>query len=284
MDGQARTALAGAAAGVVLLFATWWAAFHVGVFEHADQSILQGFVELGRDHGRLRVLATHVAKLCDPDPYVFLAAVPIAMALGRKRPRVALAVAAILLGANVTTHLLKPLLAEPRAAWLLGGSSPVGPGSWPSGHATAAMSLALTCVLAAPSRLRPAVAAIGAAFAVAVSYSFLALGWHYPSDVLGGYLVAATWSLLTVAALSLTAGTARQVGAPGGGFVSLRAALAPPAAVCAAALGLVVLVALARPRAVVSYAQTHEAFVLGAPAIGVLGLVLATGIALALRR
>ena len=28
-----------------------------------------------------------------------------------------------------------------------------------------------------------------AAFAIAVSYSFLELGWHYPSDVLGGFLI-----------------------------------------------------------------------------------------------
>ena len=62
--------------------------------------------------------------------------------------------------------------------------------SWPSGHATAAMSFALCAVLAAPARLRPLVAAVGAAFAVAVCYSFLALAWHYPSDVLGGFLVA----------------------------------------------------------------------------------------------
>ena len=63
------------------------------------------------------------------------------------------------------------------------------------------MSLALCAVLAAPPRLRPAVARAMAAFAVAVCYSFLALGWHYPSDVLGGFLVALDWTLLGAAAL-----------------------------------------------------------------------------------
>ena len=106
----------------------------------------------------------------------------------------------------MTTQLLKPLLAEPRS--VLPGDIAVGAISWPSGHATAAMSLALCSVLAAPARLRPAVAALGAVFAVAVSYSFLTLGWHYPSDVFGGYLVATAWTLLGIAALLAVRGRA----------------------------------------------------------------------------
>ena len=95
----------------------------------------------------------------------------------------------------MTTQLLKPLLAAPRPITLL-EFPVVAAASWPSGHATAVMSLALCSVLAAQARLRPFVAALGAAFAVAVCYSFLELGWHYPSDVLGGFLVAAAWTLL----------------------------------------------------------------------------------------
>ena len=61
------------------------------------------------------------------------------------------------------------------------------------------MSLALALVLAVPARRRPLAAALGAVFAVAVSYSFLTLGWHYPSDVLGGFLVAVIWAQLALA-------------------------------------------------------------------------------------
>jgi hypothetical protein len=43
-------------------------------------------------------------------------------------------------------------------------------------------------------------------------------------------------------------------------------------------------VALARPHEVVAYARGHHAFLIGAGAIAVLGLTLATGLALALRR
>ncbi len=200
MPERARMALGGAAFLAGLLFVTWYLAFHVGAFEHADQSIYTGFGGLAW-RSQVSRAAEFVTTLCNPSPYVYFCFVPVLVALARRRLTVALAVAAILLGANLTTQLLKPLLAEPREANLLGGFSPVGPASWPSGHATAAMSLALTCTIAAPTRLRPYVAAAVAAFAVAVSYSFLTLGWHYPSDVFGGFLVAGIWTLLGVASL-----------------------------------------------------------------------------------
>src|SRR5437764_3057436 len=50
-------------------------------------------------------------------------------------------------------------------------------------------------------RSGPAVAVLGALFAAAVAYAILIIAWHFPSDVLGGFFVAATWVLLAVAAL-----------------------------------------------------------------------------------
>jgi membrane-associated phospholipid phosphatase len=198
MPRRSRLALFGAGIGVTLLIVTWYAAFHIGFVERADQSILRGFAGL---HGpRVDHLTNFIADLCNPQPYVYFAAVVVLIALLRGRPRVAAAVGLIMLGANVTTQLLKPLLAQPRAGSLLGHPT-VFAASWPSGHATAAMSLALCGVIVTPARRRPYVAALGAAFAVAVCYSFLELEWHYPSDVFGGFLVAATWTLLGVAAL-----------------------------------------------------------------------------------
>jgi membrane-associated phospholipid phosphatase len=274
-----------ALAGLLALLATWFAAFHVGLFERADQSVFRGFADLDR-HGS--ALATFVAGLCNPQPFVYLAAIPVAAALVRGRLRLAIAIVAILLGATVTTELLKLLLAHPRAAWLFGGRAPVGAESWPSGHATAAMSLALTSVLAAPGRLRPIVAAFGAAFAVAVSYSLLTLGWHYPSDVFAGFLVAATWTLAVVGAL--LSGEERRVRSAAHSIrlttpapMSLRYALAPSGAVLLGAVALACVAAIVRPHEVV-YARAHESFLVGATAIGAMALVLATGLILVLRR
>ncbi len=197
-----------------------------------------------------------------------------------------LAIAAILLGANVTTQLLKPLLAAPRPARCPAG--PVGAASWPSGHATAAMSLAPVLVLAAPARLRPAVAALGAAFAVAVSYSFLTLGWHYPSDVFGGFLVAAhgrcsAWRPCSRREPQRRSPSARASRGP---RLTLREALGPPAAAALGGAGwLAVLVAPGSPasgRRLRPGPQDVRGRRGGDRAP--LGLALATGVMLALRR
>ena len=63
------------------------------------------------------------------------------------------------------------------------------------------MTLALCAVLVAPRALRGAVAAIGAAFALAVGLGVLVMQWHLATDVAGGYLVAMGWMLLAVAVL-----------------------------------------------------------------------------------
>ncbi len=194
---------------------------------------------------------------------------------------VALVIGIVIFGANTTTQILKPLLAAPRPP-VSGLSWPISAASWPSGHATAALTLALCAVLAAPARLRPAVAALGAVFAVAVSYSFLTLTWHYPSDVFGGFLIATAWTLAGIAALMTV--RARRGLEVTGEPSSLRAALRPPAAALLGAMLLGALLALARPHQVIAYAEDHTAFVIGAASIATLGLMLATGVMLALRR
>jgi membrane-associated phospholipid phosphatase len=278
MDRRVKLALIGAAASVGLLLLCWFMAFHVGFAARADVSILNGFT--GLSHGSTRALAYRIAHLCSPDPYVYLAALPVLIALLRRRPLVALAILAILIGANATTELLKPLLAASRPAPPPDDLITISRGSWPSGHATAAMSLALCCVLAAPARLRPWVAALGAAFAVAVSFAFLSLAWHYPSDVCGGFLIATAWTALGIAALfAVDRGRVPAKGTRR----SLLEALEPPVAAVCAALALVAVVALARPHAVVAYARLHKGFVVGAIVIAALGLALATVVMLALR-
>jgi membrane-associated phospholipid phosphatase len=283
MPRRARTALVGAAGGVLGLALVWYVSHYTGAGKHVDASILRGFADLTRP--RLDKLTNFIASLCDPDPYVVLAALPVLVALVRRRPRVAVMLAVVILCANETTELLKPLLVAPRE---VGAFGVMYNSSWPSGHATAAMSLALCAIVAAPARLRPAVAAAMAAFAIAVSYSFLELEWHYPSDVLGGFLVAGTWTLLGVAGLSMFEARRGRVSAEAAPArrpsFSLAEALAPPGVVMAVAAVLVGLVALAHPHGVLSYVRDHEAFVIGAGVIGALGMMLASGLTLMLRR
>jgi membrane-associated phospholipid phosphatase len=262
-----------------LLIVVRLAAFDVQAGRTADARVLVGFAGLDRPlwHSFLGALA----GLANPQPFAVLALAVVMFAVARRRPRTALAVGLALGLANTTTQLLKPGLAASRSANLPSGHQ-VYAASWPSGHATASMSLALGGVMVASARWRPWAAAGGAAFTLAVSFSFLALSRHFPSDVAGGYLVAATWSLLMLAALVSVERRWPTRQADRAGF-GISRAFVPVAGLVAIAAALCAVVALARPEAVVTYARMHTTFVVGAGIIGALGLTLATALALALR-
>jgi membrane-associated phospholipid phosphatase len=178
---------------VVLVVAYW-----VGPVRWADGWAVAGFLNLQRPW--LNDLAHPIAKLADPAPFAVWTALLAGVALYRKRPRHAIAVVVLLLGASMLTQTLKVLLEYKRYHPFLDNAQ-VGPNSFPSGHATASMALAFAAVLVAPPAWRRAVALGGALFALAVSESIMLLGWHFPSDVAGGFLVATACALSTVAAL-----------------------------------------------------------------------------------
>jgi len=281
MPNRPRSALLGAGACLVLLVLVWFGVAHVGFFQHADQSGFRQFSSLGY-HGSIAWVTRHLVRAFEPNPYVYLVLAPLVVALLRGRPRVVLAIGAIILGANASTELLKHILADPRPASFFG--YPPMSSSWPSGHSTAAMSLVLASVLAAPARLRPAVAALGAVLAIAVGYAMLAAGLHYPSDVLGGFLVAATWTLAAVGGLLAAEERWPVDRATGNPPVSLRAVLGAPGAVLGAAVLVGLGMAVGRPHDVISYAQAHQAFVLEAAGIAALSLAVSTAVLLSVRR
>lgn len=270
-----------AVASAVGLLLTWFASYGVGVTSRADRGVQQGFI--GLDDTRAAELAERVAHLVDPRPFAIMAAALVAVALIRRRPRLALAAGVILAGANVTTQILKRVTVEPRAYDLATWSGGMGDELWPSGHTTAVMTLVLCLILVSSHRLRPVVAALGALFVVAVVYSIMLLAWHLPSDVLGGFLVATGWTLAAVALLQgaeLRWPTADRREPP----VQLTAVLAPAAAVAICCVAAVGAIALARPDSAMAHAVQHSAFVLGAPLIGAAALALSTGVAVSLRR
>ena len=219
-SGSRPRALLGAAfacvvAFVLLLGAAYWTA--AGRF--ADGAALDGFRAV--DHGRIDGAARVLASLADPVAFLILVAGVLWLALALGRPRHAAAAALLLGGANLTTHLLKPLLAHPRGG---GFDVHMSAAAFPSGHATAAMSLALALVLVTPRELRRPAALVGGGYALAVSISLLVAGWHYPTDVVGGFLVATAWCLGALAALRASQ---RRWPVPGHARGRLRAAFAP---------------------------------------------------------
>jgi membrane-associated phospholipid phosphatase len=268
-------ALSAAGAAIV-----WLAAFVVPGGRVLDAAALRAFAGVGRTP--LQPSIDGVAVLANPLPFVIGGALLVGVALLRRRPLMAAVLPVVLVGANACTQLLKPALADLRIIDV-GRMDRVYTGSWPSGHATASMSLALCLVLVVGPRLRPLAAIVGAAYAIGVGYALVALGWHLPSDVLGGYLVAAGFTLLGAAALAALE-TRRPVPAmPRAG---------PPAAIpwaeaAASAAALATLATLAllheHPQVAVATAR-HAETLLVACVIGALGLALTAGLALALRR
>jgi membrane-associated phospholipid phosphatase len=140
-------------------------------------------------------LAFAVERLVSPLAQVGWAALAALLALWLHRPRCALFAVAEVAGTAVLVQLLKLALEHPRFQ-----PGPDDPFFWhpvaksfPSGNSAGALAIALAFLLVVPRPSRPATAAIGAAFTLAVSVGLLVLDYHYPSDILGGWLVALGW-------------------------------------------------------------------------------------------
>jgi membrane-associated phospholipid phosphatase len=187
---------AAAGCGVVALL-VWLVAFRTNHGQWYDLITLQHLSGL-RDTG-LAQFAERLAHLCDPAPFAMLGVSVVTFAWILGGLRTALVVTVVVVLPSVITQELKTMLAESRP-----GSPPlvfVDAASWPSGHATAAMSLALGSVIAAPARLRGLTALLGVGFACIVGAAVVIYGWHLPSDVVGGFAVSGAVAALGVAVL-----------------------------------------------------------------------------------
>ena len=283
MTRRPLSLLALAAASAFGALVVWLAAFHLPGGRGLDGAALEAFTGVATPPLTPRI--SGLAALADPWPFAFMATALVATALVRRRWLMAAVVPLILLSANLVTQLLKPGLADLRAVDVRGVVATY-PASWPSGHSTAAMSLALCLVLVVGPGLRPLAAFVGAGFAIAVGYSLVVLGFHLPSDVLGGYLVAATFTLLGAAALA-----GAEARWPAAAAAAARAARppavlsAPALAMLAGACGVVAALALAvRAPDTTADIMEHPVAVLAGIGIAVLGLALTTGLARLLRR
>jgi len=260
-------------------FAVWFAAFHVPTLRGLDAGAMQAFTGVAR--APLEPSIRGVARLANPTWFLCGAGLLTLLALARRRWLMAAVVPAILLTANATTQLLKPALADQRLLDLRGVEM-IYPGSWPSGHSTAAMSLALCFVLVVGPHLRPLAALLGAGYAIAVGYALVALGFHLPSDVLGGYLVAATFTLVGTTVLAvLEARMPARVARERAPLAFSPAALAAAAALLVACTGAAA--ALRAPGMALSALEHPSAIAAGA-GIAALGLALTAGLAVVLRR
>ncbi len=198
MPAKRTIALLGALVCALIAAVTWALAFRTGLGQAADARVLGGLKAYQQT--RLGPLASSIGQLGNPLPYAMMCLAACALAL-RRGVWTSVVVAAVLIVPNVITQVLKQELAETRV-----GNS-VDAVSWPSGHSTAAAALALALLLVAPVGWRAVVGLAGAAFAVAMATSVVLLGWHLPSDAVGGFAIAGTAACLAAALLSRPAAT-----------------------------------------------------------------------------
>jgi membrane-associated phospholipid phosphatase len=285
MPRSARTLLL-SSAGCAALFGLLLAGvYFTGEGRWLDNAALSGFVSVLHNQGQKDV-AEAVAALCDPPSFVAIALIIIGVGFARRQPRRAAAAAMVLFGSAVTTQVLKPLIAHPRFEGNVVGfdhivNPMVPPPAFPSGHATAAMSIALAALIVAPRNLRPLTAAGGALFALVLGCTIVTLGWHFPSDIVGGYLVATAWCLMALAAL-------RTAGArwPDAGTIRARARALPTAAAPLAGVATLAAAALAIGNVdrVTRFANAHTTATAAVIAISLCAAALVAAVSLADQR
>jgi len=194
--------LFGAAACLGGVIVVAFFAYKVGPTIHADASLLN---RLSAPRDGLRFdLATVVAHLADPVPLLLMTLAIAGLGWRWGRRRETLVAVAVVLGANLTTQVLKHLFEHHRYQDFLGVEQPWA-NAFPSGHTTAAVSVAIALLLVVPPRLLPRAVPIAVGFAAAVGLAVVVIEWHYPSDVIGGTLVASAWGLAALAWLRFRA-------------------------------------------------------------------------------
>ncbi len=145
-----------------------------------------------------------------------LIAIGLAMglaALVSRRYRLVLIIAVVLIGSALLTDAVKDLVIRQRPPDPITGTNGY---SFPSGHTlNSTATYGLLAVVAWRSRLSPAIrrsaVAIGVVVPILVGLSRIALGAHWPTDVLAGWLAGTAFVALGAVLIHLTGAMDRGV-------------------------------------------------------------------------
>ena len=205
IEAARRHAVAGCltcVAGFVLVLVL---AYWVGPLERLDRSVLDA-LSTPTD-----TFANEVAyvgfQIVDFRPaWVLAGALAVLIALAQWRLRDAVLAAALIAGTGGLVLLLKALLSHPRYQPVpIGSDAYPWEEAFPSGHSAGSLSWSLAFFSVVPISWRRPTAIAGAVFTLYISLGVLVLNYHYPSDVLGGWLLAAGWWFALLALTSARA-------------------------------------------------------------------------------
>ncbi|HEY9601101.1 MAG TPA: phosphatase PAP2 family protein [Allocoleopsis sp.] len=144
---------------------------------------------------QLDVFATTLTKLG-----VFWGVFPVAFSIGlgfllRRRWRSLTYLIVTLLGSIVINRTAKVLLHRVRPH-LWQSPAPEYDYGFPSGHAMSSMVfVAVLVILSWHTRWRWIILAIGSIFVLAIGWTRLYLGVHFPSDILAGWMASLAWAI-----------------------------------------------------------------------------------------
>jgi membrane-associated phospholipid phosphatase len=178
-----------AAAGVAAIYQVF---VRSGLGQSVDTSALRG---ADVDHPRVVEVLSRTLDGTSLASLVLVCLAAAGIGLVRRRIDLAVGAAVLVLGANLTTQLLKTRLARPD----LDGFP--APNSFPSGHTSAAAAVAFALVLVFPAAIRGMVALAGAAYVAVIAVATVWAEWHRPSDAVAALLIVLAWGGLVTAVL-----------------------------------------------------------------------------------
>jgi len=150
--------------------------------------------------GRNATLTSIAWVVTEAGSFVLLAPLSIAFLLLRrwKRPADDIALVVIAAGSALLPFVVKLIVARPRPT--IEHLSHLSSLSFPSEHTTQAAAIYLTIAIMLSQSLtrgwREAAIALGVVIALAVAWSRVYLGVHYPTDVTAGLMLGWSWALL----------------------------------------------------------------------------------------
>jgi len=136
-----------------------------------------------------------VSRVLHPDVERTAWAIAAGVLLFVHRVRLALFVVVVMAGEAVLDTVTKLAVGRNRPVFDHPVATAAGK-SFPSGHALGAVVAFGLLIVVVPRRFKVAIGAVAVPAVLLVSYSRLALGVHYLSDVIGGWLLGIAWLVL----------------------------------------------------------------------------------------
>ena len=160
-----------------------------------DQGLLlQIALRTGRDADWLITVFRAISWLSDSGQRTFMVLLVAAWLIWKQRRRAALVVMIVPILAGVTNSILKEAFGRTRPE-IVPHLDQIGNLAYPSGHASNAMAFFLLAAFLLGTRNATRWRMLAISVAVTVGMSRLALGVHWPSDVIGGWLWGASFAL-----------------------------------------------------------------------------------------